>query len=114
VPYARRHARQTLAAWQLARVAGDTETIVCELVTNAISATRRLRAPAPVALYLAADPDRLTVLVWDACPELPAPRAHGNDAEGGRGLEIVGALADQWGACALERGKITWAWLSLG
>lgn len=113
VPHARRHARQTLAAWQLARVAGDAETIVSELVTNAISATRRLRAPAPVALYLAADPDRLTVLVWDACPELPAPRAHGHDAEGGRGLEIVGALAGQWGACVLERGKITWAWLSL-
>jgi anti-sigma regulatory factor (Ser/Thr protein kinase) len=114
VPRVRRHTRQTLAAWQLGHIAGDTELIVSELITNAIAATLAVDAAAPVALYLAADDGRLYVLVWDCCPQPPAKRPHDDDAEAGRGLQLVAALAERWGACLpVSGGKAVFAWLSV-
>lgn len=110
VPYARHCTRHTLAAWKLAHISADAELLVSELVTSAITATLRIRATAPVALYLALDGRRLTLLVWDACPALPAQRRRDDDAAGGRGLKIVHALSDRWGTCAITgRGKVVWA-----
>ena len=110
VPYARRCTRHTLAAWKLADLSSDAELIVSELMTNAVTATLGIRATAPVALYLALDGRRLTLLVWDACPALPAQRQRDDDAAGGRGLQIVQALSDRWGTCAIPgRGKVVWA-----
>ena len=111
VPYARRCARQALAGWELGQIADDAELVVSELVTNAVLATTRTRRAVPVALYLAADPGRLTLLVWDASSELPVHRPHGDDSAGGRGLDIVQALSDRWGTQAPVRGgKVVWAW----
>jgi anti-sigma regulatory factor (Ser/Thr protein kinase) len=110
VPDARRCTRHTLAAWKLDHISGDAELVVSELVTNAIRATLALPRPAPVVLYLAADHDRLTLLVWDASPGEPARRPHDTDAETGRGLELVQALSHQWGTCATGHGgKVVWA-----
>ncbi len=110
VPQARRITRQALEGWGLGRIADDAEMIVSELMTNAISA-----APAAhVALYLAADTDRLTILVWDASPDLPAHHQHDGDAVSGRGLEIIDALADRWGSWSpVAGGKVVWAWFDL-
>jgi len=90
--------------------------VVSELATNAVTATIGMQAAAPVALYLALERGRLYVLVWDACPDLPARRDHASDAESGRGLELSGrglqlvqALSADWGACAQPGGKVTWA-----
>ena len=67
-----------------------------------------------MALYLAADTDRLTLLVWDASPELPARHQHDDDAVSGRGLEIISALADRWGSWGpVAGGKVVWAWFDL-
>jgi len=52
--------------------------------------------PSRRGLYLAVGTDRLTLLVWDACPDLPAHHQHDDDAVSGRGLEIIGALAGRW------------------
>jgi anti-sigma regulatory factor (Ser/Thr protein kinase) len=110
VPYARRCTRHTLAAWKLADISADAELVVSELMTNAVTASRGIRATAPVALYLALDGRRLSLLVWDACPALPAQRRRDDDAAGGRGLQIVQALSDRWGTCAIPgRGKVVWA-----
>ena len=110
VPQARRITRQALEGWGLGRVADDAELIVSELMTNAVSA-----APSDdVALYLAADPGRLTLMVWDASPDLPAHHQHDDDAVSGRGLEIIDALADRWGSWGpVAAGKIVWAWFDL-
>jgi anti-sigma regulatory factor (Ser/Thr protein kinase) len=110
LPHARRFSRQALEGWGLGRIADDAELIVSELMSNAISA-----APAAgVALYLAADPGRLTLLVWDASPDLPARHRHDDDAVSGRGLEIIDALADRWGTWGpVASGKVVWAWLDL-
>jgi len=110
VTRARRITRQALEGWGLGRIADDAALIVSELMTNAVSA-----APAAdVALYLAADTDRLTLLVWDASPDLPARHQHDGDAVSGRGLEIIGALADRWGSWgSVAGGKVVWAWFDL-
>jgi anti-sigma regulatory factor (Ser/Thr protein kinase) len=114
VPYVRRHTRRTLAAWQLGRLAADGEVVVSELMTNAIAATLAVDEAAPVALYLALADDRLYVLVWDCCPQLPAKHDHDHDAEAGRGLQLVAALAERWGACLeVNGGKTVFAWLSV-
>jgi anti-sigma regulatory factor (Ser/Thr protein kinase) len=114
VPYARRHTRHTLAAWQVGDIAEDAELIVSELMTNAVRATLEMPDTAQVALYLALEHGRLTLLVWDACPELPVQRAHDDNAAGGRGLEIVQVLSDRWGSCVPDQGgKVVWAWFDL-
>jgi hypothetical protein len=130
VPHARRCTRHTMAAWRLGNVADDIELVVSELLTNAVRATLaatatavRSQAAGPggrtvapvVALYLALDPDLLSVLVWDCCPEPPVQVAHtSDDDETGRGLVIIQALTDQWGICAPSGGgKVVWAQLIL-
>lgn len=114
VPHARRHTRHMLAAWQLSHLADDAELLVSELMTNAIQATPGMPPAAPVALYLAADHDRLTLLVWDACPEPPVHRPHDDDAVNGRGLEIIEAVSDRCGSCVPDQGgKVVWAWFDL-
>jgi anti-sigma regulatory factor (Ser/Thr protein kinase) len=113
VPYARRCTRQALAAWRLGHLADDIELVVSELVTNAVRAARGMPGAAPVALYLALERGRLFVLAWDCCPELPVLRAHPDDAESGRGLELVAALSADWGACAEAGGKVVFALFDL-
>jgi anti-sigma regulatory factor (Ser/Thr protein kinase) len=115
VPHARRAVRQTLAAWEVGMVAADTELVTSELVANAVTASLAMAPPgALVALYLAMEDDRLSVLVWDSSPQPPVYGAPADDtAECGRGLEIVRALSERWGTVALDRGKIVWATLAL-
>jgi anti-sigma regulatory factor (Ser/Thr protein kinase) len=113
VPFARVCTRQTLVAWGLDQLVDDGRLIVSELVTNAVAATRAVDPAAPVALYLALAGDRLYILVWDCCPEPPARRPPDVDAEAGRGLQLVDALAERWGAALpVSGGKVVFAWLS--
>jgi anti-sigma regulatory factor (Ser/Thr protein kinase) len=113
VPYVRRHTRQTLAAWRLDHVADTVELVVSELITNSVTATLGMQAAAPVALYLALECGRLFALAWDCCPDLPVVRAHADDAESGRGLELVQALSSDWGASAQPGGKVVYAMFDL-
>ena len=94
---------------QRARVAGvdaeDAELLVTELVTNA------LRHGGPgVDLWVRRLPSGgLRMEVVDgrggSTPEVQRPS---DDAEGGRGLVIVQALASRWGAERLSAGKQVW------
>ena len=100
--------------WSLGAIACDAELIVSELVTNAVTAGAAVPFPARVGLYLAADTDRLTLLVWDSSPQPPVRRPHDHDAVAGRGLEIIEALSDRWGwSVPGDRGKVVWALLDL-
>lgn len=115
VPAARRAVRQALAAWGLGHVADDAGLVLSELLANAVAATQAA-APAGqmVAAYLALDLDRLFVLAWDPSPDLPVRRGPAGDAETGRGLEIVSAIADQWGTVTpAAGGKVVWARLGV-
>ena len=53
----------------------------------------------------------LRMEVEDDDPRLPAPDRAGRDtnSEGGRGLMILAAIADDWGAFPTAGGKVVWA-----
>jgi anti-sigma regulatory factor (Ser/Thr protein kinase) len=112
VPCARLHARHLLREWNLTQLAESAELVVSELLTNAVKVSLELDPPAPVRLWLLPDGIGILILVWDASPRQPAPRAMtSDDADGGRGLLLVEALSAQWGwypAAGLP-GKVTWA-----
>ncbi|MEU5313120.1 ATP-binding protein [Streptomyces sp. NPDC021562] len=91
------------------------ELLLSELMTNAyrhakVPVGREIRARCVVT------DDRVRVTVTDASDTLPAPGTAPLEAESGRGLTLVAALAADWGAqrrgCGV--GKEVWFELSLG
>jgi anti-sigma regulatory factor (Ser/Thr protein kinase) len=109
VPTARTWARVIMSGWGLARLAGDGALVLSELVTNSL-----VHAPGrAVGIWLLTDRERLVIMVGDQSPDMPV-RAQAPDAgePSGRGLVIVNALAEQWGAYRVPTGKIVWAVLT--
>jgi anti-sigma regulatory factor (Ser/Thr protein kinase) len=106
VPCARRHAKLVAMEWGLSRDRGDTaELIVSELVTNAVLASRGLMSPV-VRLWLISDGQWILIQVWDGSEGMPVRSDAGPDAESGRGLMLVDALAKRWDAYAVDGGKV--------
>ncbi|MCX4644572.1 ATP-binding protein [Streptomyces sp. NPDC055059] len=114
---ARAALRVILDAHGLSDLTDDAELLASELLTNA-----HLHTTGSYALRLtpsAVDPVRLRVAVWDASPQIPpgfGPVRNGDlppeSAEHGRGLHLVRACADAWGAYTLaggHAGKLLWA-----
>ncbi|MFB6874971.1 SpoIIE family protein phosphatase [Streptomyces sp. NPDC056323] len=98
---------EKLEDWGLSELVFATELVLSELITNAI---RYGSAPVTVRLLL----DRtLTCEVADSSSTSP----HLCDAaamdEGGRGLFLVGQLAERWGTRYTPRGKVIWAEMAL-
>jgi anti-sigma regulatory factor (Ser/Thr protein kinase) len=108
VPCARLHTRQLLREWQLTGLGDSAELLVSEIVTNAVQITQAEARTTPVRLWLLADRTRLLILVWDASPLPPARVNTSEDAENGRGLLLVEALAAQWGWSPEPGGKLCW------
>lgn len=110
---ARRWARQRLVGTVIAADEPLAETlilIISELVTNAVVHTG---CPAVLRMVYHCpmqEPQRGTVRVEveDASDLPPAPRHPDRDETGGRGLELVGGLADRWGWRAEGSGKRVW------
>ena len=121
VASARMHARAMMAEWALDDLADDISHVVSELVTNAIRASTgadgRPNYPAAsgalpvVHLRLQSDHRRAIVEVWDLSTALPAAKQPAPDAESGRGLLLVEALAERWGWEHIPTwpGKVVWA-----
>ncbi|GGX48063.1 ATP-binding protein [Streptomyces fructofermentans] len=115
---ARATLRAVLATHGLGGLVPTAELLAAELLTNAHRHTR-----GPYALRLrAAGPGRLRIGVWDSDPTVPPgfgpgsePARAAPDAECGRGLELVRACAEEWGAHVLREpgaskgGKLLWA-----
>ena len=121
VPCAREHVRLVLSEWGLAELADSAEQVVSELVTNAITASCQLigsrfggrwspGAP-PVRVWLLSDYSTVLVEVWDGSDRMPEPKYLDPEGEHGRGLWLVEALSEDWGAFrpAHASGKVTWA-----
>jgi len=108
--FARSHTRDVLAEWRLpVDLVRDAETLVSELSTNALQATWSLDGAMPIALWLLANSQRLTIEVWDWCAGDPVRRPAAADAESGRGLAIVEAYSNRWGVRrATSRVKAVW------
>ncbi len=85
---------------------GDAAQLVAsELVTNAVL---HARTPMEVTLRLVAP--LLHIAVRDASVDRPRMSSDVDEnAESGRGLLLVDALASSWGSLVLDSGKIVWA-----
>ena len=111
----RRWTAGVLAGWDLAGTAEAATVLVSELVTNAINATMaggcagRRSGPHGVAVHLNVDDDTLRISVCDVCLSTwPEPRRPVARDEGGRGLQVVAALCEQWGCFETDRVKVVW------
>ncbi len=99
---ARTLVRARLKEWDLADLADTTELLVSELVTNAL---RYARGQITVRLVR----ERTLVCeVLDDSAALPRLRHAGSDDETGRGLHVVGQLAQRWGTRRTVSGKVVW------
>ena len=96
-----------LRAHGLADLEDDAALLVTELTTNALAHT-----PGGFAVELHIDGGTVDVDVRDDAPPFDRPPASLPHASGGRGLEIVDVLADDWGVHERERGKTVWFRLS--
>ena len=114
-------ARTTLRAVLRAR-ALDALVPTAELLAAELLANAQLHTTGSYALRLrSAESGRIRVGVWDTEPRVPpgfcpadgvsvvVPPEEG--AENGRGLHLVRACAESWGAAELgrSRGKVLWA-----
>lgn len=79
--------------------------VASELVGNAVRHT----PPGPLDITWDIDPGGVTVRVADPSSTLPTLRAPLETEPGGRGLTIVAAVSDDWGAYPLGSGKRVWA-----
>jgi anti-sigma regulatory factor (Ser/Thr protein kinase) len=107
---------ETLHGWRLDALIQDTVMVVSELVANAIRhGTVRAQdavvtAEAQVELSWCYQASRLICTVTDRSCKPPLLATADFDAESGRGLQVVHALAVSWGWTTLDsRGKAVWA-----
>lgn len=123
VSAARKETVQWLKDWDFLALIDTAELLVSELVTNAVRAIELLAQSTGhgdlvhlprIMLQLRVERDRLLILVWDGNPSPPTPKAPDLDDEGGRGLQLVGALSQQWGYYVPDvGGKVVWCQLAL-
>jgi anti-sigma regulatory factor (Ser/Thr protein kinase) len=108
----------TVRRWGAAELCDDIAVVVSELLTNALRHALPDGGEAPrlgsIRLALL-QPGRCVICaVADPSPEIPAPEQPGILCEGGRGLHVIGGLADTWGCTPPSHaGKAVWAMFSL-
>lgn len=107
---AREFVRRRLSAWGVSVVsAEDAEVIVSEFATNVLRHTMSQR----MGIVAAITNGRVIVSVTDGGPHRPIrPHTVDGEAEQGRGLAIVDALALRWGYRLTGSGSCVWAHLS--
>lgn len=77
--------------------------LVSEIVTNAVR-----HAKSPCSLVVSFRDGAVELSVEDGDPRPPAFRSAGALDQDGRGLLLIGALADDWGVRSVPGGKATW------
>jgi len=116
---AREFAVATVRRWGAAERAEDVAIVVSELVTNAfrhaLPASGGTHARSLVRLGLVQPGPCVICAVADPSRAAPVTEEADLLAETGRGLHVVGAVADRWGYTAPdEMGKVVWAMFSTG
>ncbi|WP_206641853.1 SpoIIE family protein phosphatase [Nonomuraea polychroma] len=99
---AREHIRAQLSAWDLDELSMTTELLASELVGNVIR-----HAKGPIHLRLLRS-NVLTCEVSDGSLTTPRIRRAAETDEGGRGLQLVAAIAHRWGTRYTGTGKCIW------
>jgi anti-sigma regulatory factor (Ser/Thr protein kinase) len=109
VPSARRLVAAVLAGWEARHDPEDVALLVTELVTNVID---HVGGEAAITLELALSDGWLRISVADGSSVRPVVRELSTENPRGRGLRLVQAIADRWGAEDHEGGKQIWFELS--
>lgn len=104
---ARFYVRTALGYHDLDDYAEDVEAVTSELVSNAVTHTGA-RAFGLELLRLD-DGSGVVVVVTDPCPLPPIMSDLTEDAEHGRGLQVVDALSACWGWAPQDSGKAVFA-----
>ena len=103
----RRFVRDVLTPWGDDEFVENAEIIASELATNAV---KHARSPFRVALAPSADTIRISVRDASFAPPV---RLHPDGVlVGGRGVQLVAALARDWGVRDEADGKTVWAELA--
>ncbi|MEU9419119.1 ATP-binding protein [Streptomyces sp. NPDC051000] len=103
----RRILRMYLASWGLAPLTHAAELALTELIANVV---RHVPGRGCSVLILCR-PGGLRVEVSDGCRALPRvvrPTGAAELPEGGRGLLLIEAVTDRWGADPSPTGKTVW------
>ncbi|MEU2976131.1 ATP-binding protein [Streptomyces hirsutus] len=101
-----------LAAWGLPELVDTARLCVSELVSNVLT---HVGIGTPGLLVLSVNGADLRIEVHDPDTRaLPAVVLADAEAEGGRGMTLVDALADRWGVQLHEDHKVTWCELATG
>ncbi|TJZ56992.1 protein phosphatase [Streptomyces piniterrae] len=102
--------RRTLDQWRAGEVSHNVEVAASELIANALTHTE---SGALVTVELVPGTERrerrmIRLEVEDRSSQWPRRRRPGETATSGRGLLLVEALADRWGAEPRGSGKALW------
>jgi anti-sigma regulatory factor (Ser/Thr protein kinase) len=100
---ARNFVKEALRRWGQADLEETACLLTTELVTNAV-----IHATTDITVRASSDGELLHIEVEDASRDPLQERSPLPYAESGRGLLLVDALSDKWGARQLEGGKIVW------
>ncbi|MEV6531535.1 ATP-binding protein [Streptomyces sp. NPDC051639] len=105
--------QEQATSWKIPEEVTETAVLLLsELMTNAYRHAK-VSPGRGIWARCALDDDRLRVWVTDANDTLPEPRVASPDDESGRGLALVAALADDWGAAPREHGIGKTVWFEL-
>jgi len=112
VPEARRFARAAVEEWQLPELADTAELVTAELAANAVCHACHGAFRVTLCLLSA---DQVRVAVIDRSRTLPRQLDPDDEEDHGRGLAIVDALSQKWGAEPMWWGtaKGKWVWADL-
>jgi PAS domain S-box-containing protein len=105
----RRFVRDSLTAWNHEELADTACLLASEILTNAVRHARQ-----PVSLRLHQMPGEIIMEITDDYVQLPRRTSPELDDEFGRGLALVEALSESWGALPTRVGKIVWFTLATG
>jgi anti-sigma regulatory factor (Ser/Thr protein kinase) len=101
---------ESVRAWGVPVDVGAIELATSEVVTNALR-----HAGSEVVLTVRLDGSRVRVEVADRSRRLPVAGHAPPDATSGRGLDIVEAVTDDWGAEeTADDGKLVWFTVGAG
>ncbi|MGY0486124.1 ATP-binding protein [Streptomyces sp. WG-D5] len=107
----RRTVATHLRAWGHPALVDAAQLCVTEILANV---HRHVAVPeCEVRLRVLPEADAVQVSVADRSPVLPVPRAEPDwAAESGRGMFLIAAAADRWGALPTREGKFVWVRLA--
>lgn len=108
----RRIVRLHLNLWGLPELVDAAQLCVTELVTNVIT---HVGPGTPTTLAVSMSGQCLRLEIHDPDTRvLPTLLSPGSDAESGRGVALVDAVADRWGVVLQPDLKVTWCELAAG